>query len=79
MVATSAWLLDAFAGIEPGVASAGELISMLFTSWDRPPESGTGTPFKVVLPPTYFVFAGTRSRSTTFTAFSLPTFFVVMV
>ena len=45
IVATLAWLLDASAGIEPGVL-AGELISMLFTSGDRPAESGTRTPFK---------------------------------
>jgi hypothetical protein len=52
MVATFAWLLEASAGIEPGVASAGEWISMPFTSGDRPAESGTGTPFRVVLPAT---------------------------
>ena len=52
MVATLAGLLDASAGIEPGVASAGELISMPFTSGDRPAASGTATPFRVVLPAT---------------------------
>src|SRR5262245_3675843 len=49
MVATLAWLLDASAGIEPGVGSAGELIGIPFTSGDRPPESGTATPFSLVL------------------------------
>ena len=46
MVATLAGLLDASAGIEPGVALAGELMSMPFTRGDSPPESGTATPFK---------------------------------
>ena len=36
MVATLAGCSDASAGIEPGVGSAGELISMPFTSGDRP-------------------------------------------
>ena len=52
IVATLAGLLDASAGIAPGVGSAGEWISMPFTSGDRPPTSGTGDPFRVVLPAT---------------------------
>src|SRR6266516_1465759 len=52
MVATLAWLLDASAGIEPGVGSAGELIRMPFTSGDRPATSATAAPFRVVLPAT---------------------------
>src|SRR5437879_3234777 len=52
MVATLAWLLDAFAGIEPGVGLAGELISMPFTSGDMPATSATAVPFRVVLPAT---------------------------
>jgi hypothetical protein len=49
MVATLAGLLDASEGIDPGVASAGERISMPLTSAESPAESGTGAPFKVVL------------------------------
>ena len=79
MVATFLRLLEASAGIEPGVGSAGEWIRMPLTSGDRPAESGTGVPFRVVLPATYFVFTGTESRSTTFTASPLPMFFTVMV
>src|SRR5262245_3803227 len=52
MVATFAGLLDASAGIEPGVALAGELISMPFTSGDTPETSATAAPFRVVLPGT---------------------------
>src|SRR5262245_29937800 len=52
MVATLAGLLDGSAGIEPGVGSAGEWISMPFTSGDSPPMSATGAPFRVVLPAT---------------------------
>ena len=52
IVATLAWLLGGPAGMKPGVVSAGELISMPFTSGDKPPESGTGAPFRVVLPAT---------------------------
>src|SRR5262249_57315308 len=68
MVATLAGLLDGSAGIKPGVALAGELIRMPFTSGDTPPTSGTATPFKVVLHAAMVVFAGIASRSTTFTA-----------
>src|SRR5215467_13184518 len=52
MVAALAWLLDASAGIEPGVGSAGELIGMPFTSGDMPATSATALPFRVVLPAT---------------------------
>src|SRR5262249_51605844 len=52
MVATLAGLLDASAGIEPGVGSTGELIRIPFTSGDNPPTSATGEPFRVVLPAT---------------------------
>ena len=52
MVATLAWLLDASAGIEPGVESAGELISVPFTSGEMPATSATAVPFRVVLPAT---------------------------
>src|SRR5690349_4719959 len=52
MVATFAWLLDASAGIEPGVGSAGELIRLPFTSGEMPPASATALPFRVVLPAT---------------------------
>jgi hypothetical protein len=52
MVATFAWLLDASAGIEPGMGSAGELIGIPFTRGDRPPESATAAPFSRVLPAT---------------------------
>ena len=52
IVATLAGLLEASAGIEPGVVSAGEWISMPFTSGDRPATSGSGAPFRVVLPAT---------------------------
>src|SRR5262252_848583 len=52
MVATLAGLLDASAGIEPGVGSAGELICMPFTSGDRPATSATAAPFSVVVPAT---------------------------
>src|SRR5262245_34839214 len=50
MVATLAWLFDGSAGIEPGVGSAGELISMPFASGELPPTSATVAPFRVVLP-----------------------------
>src|SRR5215831_9049106 len=79
MVATLAWLLDASAVIEPGVGLAGELISMPFTIGDPPATSATAAPFRVVLPATYVVFAGTASRSTTFTASVLLMFFTVIV
>src|SRR6516165_10099030 len=49
MVATLAVLLEASAGITPGVALAGELISMPATSGDVPPTSPIGKPFRVVL------------------------------
>src|SRR5262245_15049558 len=52
MVATLAGLLDASAGIKPGVALAGELIRMPFTTGDTPATSATAAPFKVVLPAT---------------------------
>src|SRR5438094_10449039 len=52
MVATLAGLLDASAGIEPGVGLAGELIGMPFTSGDTPATSATAAPFSVVLPAT---------------------------
>src|SRR5262245_54812562 len=52
MVATLAGLLDASAGIDPGVGPAGELISMPFTIGDTPATSATGAPFNVVLPAT---------------------------
>ncbi len=52
IVATFAGFADASAGIEPGVGSAGEWISMPATSGDRPPTSATGAPFRVVLPGT---------------------------
>ena len=52
MVATLAVLLDASAGINPGVALAGELIRMPFTSGDMPATSATAAPFRVVLPAT---------------------------
>src|SRR5215813_13655466 len=52
MVATLAWLLDASAGIKPGVGLAGELIRMPAASGDRPATSATAAPFKVVLPAT---------------------------
>src|SRR6266702_3558673 len=79
MAATLALLLDASAGIEPGVGLDGELIDMLFTSGDKPATSATVAPFRVVLPATYAVFTGTASRSTTFAASALPMFFTVMV
>ena len=41
-----------WAGIEPGVGSAGERMSIPFTRGDSPATSGTGTPFRVVLPGT---------------------------
>src|SRR4030095_6838989 len=59
MVATLAGLLDASAGIEPGVGSAGELICMPFTSGETPATSATAAPFRVVLPATYVAFGGT--------------------
>src|SRR5256885_5501042 len=49
MVATLAWLLDASAGITPGVVLPGELIRMAFTSGDTPATSATAAPFRVVL------------------------------
>src|SRR5262245_34283193 len=52
IVATLAWLLDGSVGIKPGVGSAGELISMPFTSGDTPATSATAAPFRVVLPGT---------------------------
>src|SRR5262245_45800822 len=52
IVATVAWLLDGSAGIEPGVGSAGEWISVPFTSGEIPPASATALPFRVVLPAT---------------------------
>src|SRR5262249_8311122 len=52
IVATLAGLLDESAGIEPGVALAGELILMPVTSGDWPAISGTAAPFRVVLPAT---------------------------
>ena len=52
MVATLAGLLDASAGIEPGVVLPGELIGMPFTSGDWPATSATAAPFRVVLPAT---------------------------
>ena len=52
IVAMLAWLLDASAGIEPDVASDGELISMPFTSGDSPAISAIEAPFRVVLPAT---------------------------
>src|SRR5262249_38704952 len=52
MVATLAWLLDASAGIKPGVGLAGELIRMPVTSGDWPATSATAVPFRVVLPAT---------------------------
>src|SRR4051812_39995483 len=78
-VATLAWLLDASAGIEPGVVLTGELISIPFTSGDVPATSAAAVPFSVVLPATYVVFAGTASRNTTFTAPALLMFFTVIV
>src|SRR5689334_11120336 len=79
MVAMLAWLLEASAGIEPGVGSAGELIDMLFTSGERPATSATVVPFSVVVPATYVVFTGIASRNTTFAASALPMFFTVIV
>src|SRR5262249_3662454 len=79
MVATLAGLLDASGGIKPGVALAGELIGMPFTSGDTPATSATAAPFRVVLPATYAVFAGTASRNATFTASALLMFFTVIV
>src|ERR1041385_946618 len=52
IVATFVWLPDAPVGIEPAVGSAGELISVPFTSGDVPPTSATAAPFSVVLPAT---------------------------
>src|SRR5436190_1058147 len=52
IVAMFAWLLDASAGINPGVLLAGELIGMPLTSGDTPATSATLAPFKVVLPAT---------------------------
>src|SRR5438093_11936550 len=57
-VATLAGLLDASAGIEPGVVLAGELIPIPFTSGDRLATSATAAPFRVVVPGTEVVFAG---------------------
>src|SRR5438105_2669670 len=52
MVATLAGLLDASAGMKPGVVLAGELIRTPFTSGDTPATSATAAPFSVVLPAT---------------------------
>src|SRR5262252_377440 len=78
IVAMLAGLLDASAGMNPAVVSAGELICMPLTSGDRPATSATGVPFRVVLPATYVVFAGTASRNTTLRASALPMFFTVI-
>src|SRR6185295_12496761 len=50
MVATLAGLLDASAGIMPGMALPGGLIAKPFASGDNPPVSATTTPFSFVLP-----------------------------
>jgi len=52
IVATLSSVLDASAGIDPGVASNGALIGRPATSGEVPPTSGTGVPFSVVLPAT---------------------------
>jgi len=51
-VATLAVDGDESAGIEPGVGSAGEWMSIPFTSVESPATSATGAPFNVVLPAT---------------------------
>src|SRR5262249_61565839 len=52
MVATLAGVLDASAGIETRVGSAGGLIGMPFTSGDAPATTATAAPVSVVLPAT---------------------------
>src|SRR5262245_8365835 len=78
MVATLVCPFDGAKGMEPGVVLAGELISMPFTSGDRPATSATAAPFSFVLPATYVVFAGTASLNVTFAALPVPVFCTVI-
>ncbi len=79
-VATLLVVADASARRKPGVAFSGAWSWIPATSGELPPgPSGTAAPFSVVLPATYWVFAGTASRSTASTASALPTFLTVIV